>query len=383
MRLAKVALLLIIILAFPVWGCETEEEINCPEEVDLINETIANYKTAYLKGDLEKAREYLEKEYLEKEYGESDKITENVLEKEELKDEISPTAIPAAAVDTIKPVIVESYLEDIVSQVEIMEKDDEIAVVELELAYLDHEPFEQLFDDKLQEALEEAVVEKMEWENILADAMEEAPRNLYTIELELTKEDDSWKLSENPIPQEMYPRKFSDSISLAQNYVKSKENVAEKVEVLENSLREAGFENYLPLSDGENYEQFMEDLSNVKRDMELKDERNFSINTMNLLEIAGQIVELEEPILPGQIFDMDFDMDKEEVPILYEGKKIASAGDILKAWNYFFDEHIDEERRSGVEDFHGDEIRQGGRLEKHDSHDHLISFTLSWGPVRR
>ena len=322
------------------------------ETIEVINETIVDFQTAYLQANLGEAKEYLE----------SEEILENTQEKEELKDEITPTAV-----DTIKPTIVDLYLDDINHQVEVIEKDDEITKVKVEWEYLDHEEFEQLFDEKLQEALDKAVVEKTDWEDILADAMEEAPNKSYEVELEFIKKDGTIKLTENPIPQKMYPYELSDSIDLANNYVENKENITNEVETVEYSLSEAGLEDYLPLSDSENHEHFLDDLDGVMRDIEPAGKRGElrspSIGTINTVEIANQVVELEESI---------------ELGIRYgSGDILTSDRDILEEWNYYFDEHVDEERRS-LPHF-GDRIRQGGRLGKHDSHANLISFTLEWG----
>ncbi len=345
------------------------EYIEYDEEIELINDSIENYMAAYLQGHLKEAEAYLE----------SDKALESGSDREDLKDAITPTAIPAPAVDSIKPIIVESYLEDIKYQTKIIEI-DETALVELELEYLDHEEFEELFDDKLKEALDKVVTEKIDWKDILTDAIEEAPRSSLNIELELTKEDDTWKLVENPIYQGMYPNELSDSIALAHNYVTNKEDIADKVEIVENSLRKAGFENYLPLSDSENHDQFIEDLDNVMRDMELTDEREGmyspSIGTINLVEVANQIVELEEPVVTS---DQIFNMDREGIQILYRDEQITTAGNILKEWNQYFDEQIDEEQRSLMEDFHRDRIRQGGYFGKQGSNDNVVGFDFVWG----
>ncbi len=151
------------------------------------------------------------------------------------------------------------------------------------------------------------------------------------------------------------------------------------LETVEQSLEKAGLDDLAPLN--EHLDRFREKQGKVSRELDL-DYDKFGlaprINLINYIEVDGELVELTEPLTLDEEL---FGKGREEITLLYHGEEITTVGRVLEAWHEHLDNELKEEVRRQEADYRGDAFRDGQLFFKHDRHENIISFQLSWGSI--
>ncbi|OWZ84349.1 InlB B-repeat-containing protein [Natranaerobius trueperi] len=347
---------------------KVKEDVNLTAKFEdnsqVIKGSFEIFSEAYLTGYFQKARKYVTSE------------VDFVSSRDDLLDKINPNKIIAS--DDIKSEIINLYIENIDYNIEIITLEDQKAKLELDIKYPTIDELEQKYKDNLKP---KKIVEDncSKWKEKITETLKKTSRKSYVTEVEMVFEDDLWKITKNPLPEKIYPKNLEKTISLTSDFINQKEYLDKQIKLIEDSLKEANLDKFLPLSD--NLKLFKQKQNMLIRDLDfVKKEsvRSPSINEINIIKLDGQLIELENAIRIDEKSPL-FNKTKNDIKVSVNGEIITTIKQIMDAWNNYFHNDIEKERREGLLNYYQDSIKKDGELSKLAIQDNILAFDLLWG----